>query len=223
MRISMMYPKSVFAAIVLVCGSFVPNVSAQPGGGPGPNPTPVAAPDDKSIENLPAPTSTQVNCWVSRSNSEAIAVSVYMDSTQQLVGKLRRYNKGIEDFREKDTQIKLPDSTILPAEKIVPFKLERLSGSKFPDVFNMMYTPPTGNPIQIGHMSFIRGNKTRFASSVVIRLNHARVAGVSDPCDEPPNDDIGEEEAINRAPTATFGVNAPGASLSFIEVISQPN
>jgi hypothetical protein len=101
------------------------------------------------------------------------------DSTQQLVGKLRRYNKGIEDFREKDTQIKLPDSTILPAERIVPLKLERLSGSKFPDVFNMMYTPP--------------------------------------------HDDISEEEAINRAPTTTFGVNAPGASLSFIEVISQSN
>ncbi len=223
MRISMMYSKSAFAAIVLVFASFVPNVSAQPGGGPGPSPTPVLAPDDKTIENLPAPTSNLVNCWVSRSNSEAIAVSVYKDSTQQLVGKLRRYNKGFEDFREKDTQIRLPDSTILPAEKIVSFKLEKLTSDKFPDVYNMMYTPPTGSPIQIGYISFIRGNKTRLSSSAVIRLNDKVVVGVTNPCDEPPIDDLGEEEAISRAPTNPFGINAPGVSLSLIEVISQPN
>ena len=57
----------------------------------------------------------------------------------------------------------------------------------------------------------------------MIRLNDKVVVGVNNPRDEPPIDDLGEEEAISRAPTNPFGVNTPGASLSFIEVISQPN
>lgn len=223
MRISLMYSKSAIAAIVLFFGSFVPTVCAQPGGGPGPAPTPIAKPDEGTIENLPASESSLLNCWVSRGISSAIAVSVYKDSNSQLVGKLRRYNKGSEDFRETNTQIQLPDSTTLPAQQVVPFKLDRLSSNKSPDVFSMMFTPPSGSPIRIGYLSFIRGNKSRDASSVVIRLDHTSIVGVVNPCDEPPIDDVGEEEEIYRGPTQSFGVAAPGASIRFIEVSAQPN
>lgn len=223
MRISLMCSRSAFVAIVLFCGSFVPAVYAQPGGGAGPAPTPIAKPDEGTIENSPASESSLLNSWVSRSNNEAIAISVYKDSTQQLVGKLRRYSKGSEDYREMNTQIQLPDSSTLPAQQVVPFKLDRLTSNKHPDVFSMMFTPPTGNPIRIGYLSFIRGNKSRDASSVVIRLDHNVVVGTINPCDEPPIDDIGEEEEIYRSPDSNFGVNAPGASVRLIPTISQPN
>ncbi|MFN7289267.1 MAG: hypothetical protein ACK5T6_01670, partial [Pirellula sp.] len=215
---TMMYSKSALVAFALLCNSFAANVSAQLGGETGPTPTPVLLPDDKPIENSPASSPNQLNCWVSRSNEEAIAVSVYRDSSLQLVGKLRRYSKGDEEFEDKDTEIKLTTTTNTPPMKLVPFKLEKETSSKFQDVFSMMYTPATGDAIRIGYLSFIRGNKSRLSSSVVIRLDHNKIVGTPDPCGGPPVDDLGEEEEIRRAPSATFGENAPGASLSLIVV-----
>lgn len=216
MRLSMMYSKSAFLACALLCNSFATNASAQLGGGTGPTPTPVLIPDDKTIENSPATNANQVNCWVSRSNNEAIAVSVYTDSNLQLVGKLRRYTKGDEEFEDKDTEIKLTPTTTSTPLKVVPFKLERETSVKFQDVFKMMYTPATGDPVRIGYLSFVRGNKSRLSTSVVIRMDHTTVVGAINPCDEPPIDDIAEEEEIRRGPTTSFGENAPGASLPLI-------
>lgn len=214
----MLYSKTAFVALALLCNFFVANVSAQPGGGTSPTPTPVMTPDDKTIENSPATSANQVNCWVSRSNNEAIAVSVYTDSNLQLVGKLRRYTKGDEEFEDKDTEIKLTSTTTSSPIKVVPFKLEREASVKFQDVYKMMYTPATGNPIRIGYLSFVRGNKTRLSTSVVIRMDHTTVVGAVNPCDEPPIDDIAEEEEVRRGPSTTFGENAPGASLPLIIV-----
>jgi hypothetical protein len=216
MRITMMYSKSAFLTFALLCNSFVTTASAQPGGGTGPTPAPITAPDDKSVENLPATNSSNLNCWVSRSNNEAIAISVYRDSSLQLVGKLRRYSKDAEEFRAIETEIKLPDATTLPAQKVLLVKLDRVANTKHQDIFSMMFTPPSGVPIRIGYLSFIRGNKTRLSSSVVMRMDHTTVVGSVNPCDEPPIDDIGEEEEIRRGPSSSFGENAPGASLSFI-------
>jgi hypothetical protein len=216
MRITVMYSKFAFLACALLCNSFVTSASAQLDGGTGPTPTPVTAPDDKTVENLPATNTSNLNCWVSRSSNEAIAISVYRDSNLQLVGKLRRYSKEDEEFRAVETVIKLPDATTLPSQKVLPVKLERVVNTKHPDIFNIMFTPPSGVPIRIGYLSFIRGNKSRLSTSVVIRMDHTTVVGPINPCEEPPIDDIAEEEEIRRGPSSSLGENAPGASLSFI-------
>jgi hypothetical protein len=205
----------------LVGVTVAPSASAQIGGGTGtPPPTSVViAPDDKTIENTPPSAANQLNCWVSRSNNAAIAVSVYMSGGgSQLVGKLRRYSKGDEEYEDTTTQIKLPDGTTTPALKVIMFNLEHEANPKYPDLYKMMYAPSVGSPIKVGYLNFVRGNKTRMSSKVSIRLDHTTVVGVNNPCDEPPIDDIGEEEEIRRSTSTTLGENAPGASLSFIVV-----
>lgn len=176
----------------------------------GPTSTPIvvtAIPDTGTIESS-APSVGKVNCWISRSNTGAVAVTVYQEPSTNLSAKLRQYSKEEEEYSSKKTRIKV-SPTQTDELSVVTVKLELVANTQ--DTYAMLYeSAGVPTPIQVGYLKFARGTTGRKASDVVIRLASV-VDGSVDPCNKPPIDDIGEEEEM------PVGINSsPGPSLPFL-------
>jgi hypothetical protein len=156
----------------------------------------------------------KVNCWISRNDIGALALSVYEDGSN-LVGKFRQYSKGDENFSTKSTQIMLPDSKTTAPISIVVVRL--VKNTTFADTYDMIYdttataTAPSVS-VPVGFVRFVRGKTGRPSSDAVIRLG-SKVVGSTNPCDKPPIDDVGEEELMAVSALSDKG---PGPNLDFL-------
>ena len=126
-----------------------------------------------------------------------------------LHAKLRRYSKEPqqepEHYLSKTTTIKPQGGNPIPLST-VPVKLTAVSGH--PGTYSMTYEG-VSPVVDIGYLRFVAGNTGRASSDVIVRLNKTTVDGVTtDPCNEPPIDDMGEEEDI-----AVGANSSPGPSL----------
>ena len=163
----------------------------------------------------------KVNCWISRNESGALALSVYEDGSI-LYGKFRQYEKKEENFTSKSTQITLPDSTTTNEISIVVVRL--VPKQSFTDTYEMIYdtTAAPAAPsvsIPVGFVRFVRGKTGRSSSDAVIRLG-SKVVGSTNPCDKPPIDDVGEEELMAVSAISNKG---PGPTLDFLPPLMSTN
>lgn len=160
----------------------------------------------------------RVKCWVSRSTTGAVAISIYDDGST-LSAKFRRFSKEDEEYSSKKTKIQIPPSTptgqptVVADIATVPVRLVAVPGRD--DTYKMVYESLVPNAqVDVGFVRFGRGNNKRASSDVVIRFKN--IEGAIDPCSQPPIDDIGEEEEMPEGASA----NAPGPSLPFTAPIA---
>ena len=174
-------------------------------------------PDTGDITGSPA-SPGRVKCWVSRSSTGAVAISVFEDGTT-LSAKFRRYSKEEEEYSQIKTKIQTPPTTpggtptTIQELSTVPVRLVAVTGVT--DTYTMIYdslTPEVQLPV--GFVKFVRGNNQRASSDVVVRFKN--IEGAIDPCNQPPIDDIGEEEEV----PVGLSANAPGPSLPFTAPVS---
>jgi hypothetical protein len=195
---------------------------------------PPIVPDQGSIENKPAADSTSfVNCWIVRKKTTAIAIRVIKvpnplgpEHEPILVAKLRQYaSEDEEGYLGVKTVIK-DGATPLAEAKIIDLKLVKEENANHPDLYRLQFDKDsTANEdfITIGFINFIRGNHDRSSSKAAIKILATPAVGVtvtpaSDPCSEPPVDDIGEEEVIARSTVA----NQSEAPTNSVNRIVQP-
>jgi len=200
-------------AVCLAIGWIQATVVAQPGSTPGPIVAP-EGPDTGSIVGSPASSVYNVKCWISRSENGATAVSVF-DDGGVLRAKFRRYEKKEEDYRTRLTKFLppiVPPATVSPMVTPVETVLVKLVAvAGYADTYDMIYEVPMSTlSFSVGQARYVRGNRSRGSSDVVVRFRN--IEGVSaDPCNEPPVDDMGEEEDMPRGGSAF----APGPSVPF--------
>lgn len=185
---------------------------------------PPIVPDQGSIENKPAADNTSfVNSWIVRKKTTAIAIRVIKQSDGKLVAKLRQYaSEDEEGYLGVKTEIK-DGAVTLVNEKIIDLVLVSANNANYPNLYRLQFDKDsTANEdfITIGFINFIRGNHDRSSSKAAIKILATPSVGVtvtpaSDPCSEPPVDDIGEEEVIARS-TVTNQSEAPTNSVNRI-------
>ncbi len=179
--------------------------------------TEIPGPDTGELVSSAA-SAGRVKCWVSRSTTGAVAISIYDDGST-LSAKFRRFSKEEEEYSSKKTKIQIPPSTptgpptVVADIATVPVRLVAVPGRD--DTYKMVYESLVPNAqVDVGFVRFGRGNNKRASSDVVIRFKN--IEGAIDPCSQPPIDDIGEEEEMPEGASA----NAPGPSLPFTAPIA---
>jgi hypothetical protein len=182
---------------------------------------PVPVPDPGTISNGPAEPN-RVKCWVARTGNRALAVSIYANGT---AAKLRLYKKEIDGYLGLNIKIPIPGEQP-QTEVFVVVVLEPYSNK--PNTFEMKFLKQQNTSttaISVGYITFLPSVNGRTSSDVVVRLRESvrganpEAYGTSstNPCDEPPTDDIGEEEQIDfGATTEGPDPTSPGRFLSLV-------
>jgi hypothetical protein len=186
---------------------------------------PVATPDPGTILNGSA-APNRVKCWVARTGNRALAVSIYANGT---AAKLRLYKKEIDGYLGLNIKIPIPGEQP-QTEAFVVVVLEPYSNK--PNTFEMKFLKQqnsTTTPISVGYITFLPSVNGRTSSDVVVRLR-AAVKGenpeaygpsTTNPCDEPPTDDIGEEEQMDFGATIEGpDPTSPGRFLSLFPSVA---
>jgi hypothetical protein len=171
-----------------------------------------------SIKNASTTTAGKINAWVARTVGQH-AIALHIGDTAPLTGTFRQYsyNEDDEKFIAAATSLRLVNGTEVNLP-VVPFELERYSFEKNGRTivsYKILYSPSPGADKEIiGYVRFNKGNFERKSSDLIIRLLGQAIANngtatltAAGPCDEPPADDVGEEELIFGNP------NAPGTEL----------
>jgi hypothetical protein len=168
----------------------------------------------------------RINCWVARTGTRAVSVSVYEEAGKKMA-KLRLYTRPItepEEYAAVNTKIPVPTGTIPDDKPVVPVELVEVTGKQ--NTFEMKYEKKIGTTttdVSIGYLSFSPSANGRISSDVVVRLKgnvkaanqEVFGASVTDPCNQPPDDDIGEEEEIAPGFTPVGETpTSPGRSLA---------
>lgn len=172
--------------------------------------------DTGTILSLPTTSVGKGNSWVSRSTGSAVAVTAYEDQFRVLSANVRQYSLTTAGYTSQSTKLK--NGAVEYDLQVVPVRLEKVEDALGRlKHYNMVYYPsgydpmgvPVGAKVMVGWLKFYRGNNGRTSSDVIIRFhsNVVRATSVS-PCDEPPADDMGEEEEVVQSVPHT-----PGASL----------
>jgi len=211
------------------------NVCAQPGSGGSPGgATPgsgLSNADTGTIfGSLPSATN-KANCWLTRSATQGMAVCVYEDPMFLVpTATVRFYSRISSGFTGKTTTVTYKATPTSPDTAVtldtISVRLEEARDSLGRVThYNMNYFPdgynPDGSPkgvkVEIGKLKYNRGNNARVSSDVSVRLGRT-VRPLID-CDEPPLDDIGEEEELTvssaNVPGMTFPLTAVSAAVSF--------
>lgn len=176
-----------------------------------PTPTPintVVLADTGTIVNTVATEPQKIGAWVARSESTAIAVRIYEDGNTKKA-KIRRYKLEDGEFISVMTKFKKSDES--ETGPVAVFETTLIPNTRHANTYELMYTVE-GAPVRIGYIRFYKGNQGRTASSAVIRLE--KVVGAMNPCDEPPIDDIGEEEVINANDSSAPSIAIPGFKVA---------
>jgi hypothetical protein len=184
-----------------------------------------SVPDAGEITCKPA-SPGRINCWVARTGTRAVSVSVYEEAGKKMA-KLRLYTKPTidpEEYSAVSAKIPVPTGTTPDEITVVPVALVEVTSK--PNTFEMKYQKKVGattTEVSIGYLTFSPSTNGRMSSDVVVRLKsnvkaaNQEVFGpsVTDPCNQPPDDDIGEEEEIAPGLTpAGETPTSPGKSLA---------
>lgn len=212
----------VFPVLVSVwmLNSFASSTLATPVDDPVPS-----VPDPGELTNEPA-SPGRINCWVARTGRRAVSVSIYEDGGKKMA-KLRLYTKPAtepEEYSGVNTVIPIPGSATPDDVRVVPVELVEVASR--PNTFEMKYekrVDTTITVVNLGFLTFSPSVNGRASSDVIVRFKgevkaaNTAVFGTStstNPCDEPPDDDIGEEEEIPPGFTPVGEQpTAPGSSL----------
>lgn len=208
--------QSVFGQLLGGGGNLGGNVA----GGSGSTTTTVSTgADTGSIYGTPCTSPDKANCWVIRTYNTATAVCVYEDPVFHVpMANLRNYTKNSTGFTSQNTTVTLPaPANTTQSLDVVKVRLEEVRDSLGRVTFyNMNYYPdgyntdgtPKGTKVAIGKMKFGKGSHGRGSSDVTIRLGSS-VRPTANPCDEPPLDDLGEEEEIPVSSSKVPGLLLP--------------
>jgi hypothetical protein len=223
--------RPLVCSFLIVC--FVVTSSAfcqvSPGGSGGGTPgtaggtTNTPVPDTGTVFCTPNPATGKVNCWVIRNFSTASAISIFEDPVFSVPSaKIRNYVKNPSGFSAQNTTVTYttaatPPTTVTQSLDVISVRLEEVRDTLGRvTYYNMNYFPegfnPDGSPkgvkVLIGKLKFSRGSDGRSSSDISIRFGAA--VRPSNPCDEPPLDDLGEEEEVpavsGKAPELTLSL-----------------
>ena len=216
------------AGLLLTTVFALENAHAQTGSGGSPGSTPgsgLSNADTGSVFGSAPSDASKANCWVIRTPTEGMAICVFEDPVFLVrSATLRMYSRSPSGFTGKTATIKYKETPSSPETTLTPetvnLRLEEVRDDMervthynmnfFPDGYN-----PNGSPkgvkVVIGKLKYNRGNNARVSSDVSVRLSPS--IRPANPCDEPPLDDIGEEEEV-----AISSANVPGMTFPLTPV-----
>jgi hypothetical protein len=151
----------------------------------------------------------KINAWIARSGENAIAVHI---PNSALLGKLQSYQltlSPVPAYIAVPTTLTLPDNTTISLS-VVDVQLVSKNfdnGRRKFQYYEMHYTvPATSTKYKIGYVRLISDSLDRDRMKLSIRLlskvtqvGSTVAASAASGCDEPPSDDVGEEEPIDPA------------------------
>lgn len=168
------------------------------------------------VNTTPPPgTTNKTYAWTHRnanpSINRALALCVYSDASGSLKGNFCMYQPvytGLTRFSRKKVTIKEGASSILTNRDFIEFRLDEVANG-----YEIKVEKDTsGNTYTIGWLRSIASGKAmqvRWKSNTVFL--EGSLSAIANPCDEPPVDDIGEEELISIDAS-----NTPSGTLSFV-------
>jgi hypothetical protein len=168
---------------------------------------------------------SKANCWVFRSPTQGMAVCVFVDPVFVVPSAtLRFYSRSASGFTGKTTAVTYKETPTSPDTTLnldtISVRLEEVRDTLGRVThYNMNYFPQgyntdgssKGVKVVIGKLKYNSGNNARVSSDVSVRLGQS--VRPSNPCDEPPLDDVGEEEEV-----AISSTNVPGLAFPLTPV-----
>ena len=177
-----------------------------PGGSSGPG----------SIVNENPSEPGKIGAWVFRTGDDGLALHVQpVAFSTKYKGSLRQYTKTNLGYTPTDLKLQIDPTAGAAPENLgnqgIEVSVEPKTSNGVP-YFELTYTPMGGTPVKVGAMRFLSGSSGRSGADVVLRVN-ANLKSVSrDPCDEPPLDDMGEEEILDQS-AATLPLTAVASDM----------
>lgn len=216
------------AGLLLTAVFVLENAHAQSGSGGSASGTPgsgLSNADTGSVFGSPPSDASKANCWVFRSPTQGMAVCAFEDPVFLVPSAtLRLYTRNASGFTGKTTTVKYKETPASPETTLnldtISVRLEEVRDTLGRVTHhNMNYFPqgynsdgsPKGVKVDIGKLKYNRGNNARVSSDVSVRLGQS--VRPSNPCDEPPLDDVGEEEEV-----AISSTNVPGLAFALTPV-----
>jgi hypothetical protein len=206
--IIMLRPALSFASIAMTLGLILCFQASQAA---------AQSPGNPPIVNSTGP-SGKINAWVARSGEYAVAVHI---PNSTLSGKLQSYQLSLSPvpaYYAVPTTITLPDNSTMSVSAVDVQLVSKNfdNGKRKFQYYEMHYTnPATSTKYKIGYVRLISDSLDRERMKLSIRLlDKVTVVGGAVPtaassgCDEPPADDVGEEEPIDPSN------GGPGSQLS---------
>ncbi len=182
--------------------------------------------ESPAIVNGSVTISGKLNAWTARNPDRALSVHVYMDGLD-IKANLRQYvlNTEFDIFAKRDTVLTF-GGTPLPAMEYVPVKLMLVAGTSA--TYSMVYND-NGTERPIGWIRQVSGSGGRSTVDVIIRIKPGVTniptgtsTGTGTGCDEPPADDMGEEELMSSVGTSNPRVPARNLPLTAPTPTSPP-
>ncbi|MFN7731264.1 MAG: hypothetical protein ACK5OB_05140 [Pirellula sp.] len=176
----------------------------------GPTPTPAPELPGTILNGDGDPATGKIKCWISRHGDTATALTIFsVPGAPTMYGTLRRFklftsDEGVESMNSTPTEIDHDNNgTTNPiTADIIPVKLVERSETGLPyKAYYMVYDanragleiPNAVADFPVGSVGFKPGRSDRSGSGVVVRIKPRN------PCDDPPPDDVGEEELITAS------------------------
>jgi hypothetical protein len=216
------------AGLLLTAVFALENAHAQLGSGGstgGTSGSGLSSADTGSVFGSQPSDASKANCWVFRSPTQGMAVCAFEDPVFLVPSAtLRLYSRSASGFTGKTTAVKYKETPNSPETTLtldtISVRLEEVRDTLgrvthhnmnfYPQGYNTDGSPK-GVKVDIGKLKYNRGNNARVSSDVSVRLGQS--VRPSNPCDEPPLDDIGEEEEV-----AISSTNVPGLAFPLTPV-----
>lgn len=161
----------------------------------------VGASESGTLANEASSNAGKIKCWVMRSGDDAFALNIQpVPFGNGLRAFLRQYEKAAGGTGYTPVPIKLQTQPVGtdPEEFTDPIEvsLEQKMTASGITYYTMSYGSGA-SAFSIGAVRFLEGNGGRASSDVVVRFDPDKMKSVQrDPCNEPPADDMGEEEEV---------------------------
>jgi len=169
--------------------------------GAGPTPPPPSGPG--SIVNETPTEPGKIGAWVFRTGDDGLALNIQpIPFSSKFKGYLRQYTKTALGYTPTDIKLQV-DATAGTA----PANLGNLGievsmepkTSNGVEYFDLTYLATGGTVVKVGAVRFVDGSAGRTGADVVLRVNANFKSVTRNPCDEPPVDDMGEEEILDQS------------------------
>jgi hypothetical protein len=160
----------------------------------------------------------KIGAWVFRTGDDGLALNVQpVPFSTKYKGYLRQYKKVGDVYTPTDIKLQVDDTGGTPPANLgdqgieVSIVPKETTGSLQIPYYELTYLAPGGVTVKVGAMRFLNGNAGRSGTDVVLRVNSKLKSLSRNPCDEPPIDDMGEEEILDQS-ASTLPLTAVAAT-----------
>ncbi len=145
----------------------------------------------------------KIGAWVFRTGDDGLALNVQpIPFSPKIRGYLRQYTRTALGYTPTDIKLQVdPTAGAVPANlgsTGIELSMEPKTSNGV-EYFELTYLATGGVSVKVGAVRYVNGNSGRGGSDVVLRVNTNLKSVTRSPCDEPPLDDMGEEEILDQS------------------------